>query len=351
MKRFNIHNLIIVEIDDELEDTNRIYDFLNSINTTRSVSTSPFKISVNKVNSIDKSLHREYSNGIYTNEKSIIDSRYGIEVVIKDKEILLNTKFRFIEWLVYCFQLALLKQDAVLVHGAAVSYEGKALLFPSWGGVGKTAILNDFVKKYNFKVIGDDLFILTKEGNVLSFPKTMVLYPYHKKLFPEVFSKSPNLVPAFFTKQLSRIVPKIKKLLSPFPVLMNYFRNRNPQIKWALPYEVFGDKSICQESIASEVYWLERSSNRSNITNENNAIYSQILGSTINEFDQRIIYSVNAIMGVGVLSYEDYLGRWYSVLKAGLNNCKKGRIEVNHSVSIDEIGDFMYNILKGQINE
>ncbi|MGO3184236.1 MAG: hypothetical protein ACTIJ9_15525 [Aequorivita sp.] len=344
MREYNIHNLVSINIDDNLEETNRIHDFLGSINND--TPDTGFKILINKVTNIDLSDHREYSDGIYISPKSLIDIKYGIEVIITSDTIILNTKFRFIEWLMYMLQIALLKRDAVLIHGAAVSKEGKATLFPSWGGVGKTAILNDFVKKYDYKVIGDDLLILNSSGEVFSFPKPMVLYPYHKKLFPEIFDKSPSLIPSGLTKQVSRIVPKVKKMLSPFPRLMNFARNHNPQVKWALPSEVFGSENIENKTVVKNIFWLERSNLETSRVNTNDVLPSQILGSTINEFDQRVVLCVNVLMGLGKIDNNEYLIRWNDILEKGLSNIEKGWINVASSVSIDDIGGVVNDILE-----
>src|SRR5690625_3065323 len=337
MKEYLIHELISIKIAKGLENTNKIYDFLESIHDSDCSPPNNY-IEINKVEDIDLSKHREYADGIYISPYSLIDNKYGIEVINKGNKIILNTKFRFIEWLMYSIQLALMKVDSVLIHGAAVAKDGKAILFPSWGGVGKTAILNDFAKKYNYKIIGDDLFILTLDGTIYSFLKPMVLYPYHKNLFPEVFKKSPSLIPTTMTGFMSKMVPKVKKLLSPFPVLMNFARNHNPQVKWALPSEVFGKDKIIYKTKVQSVYWLERSKYDTEMKLNNVNVESRIIGSTINEFDQRVVFCVNVMMGLGLIHNDLYLQKWYQVLNSGLNGTKKGIINVNMDVSIEEIG-------------
>lgn len=345
MKHYSVHNLLSIDIASGLENSNRFLDFLETVTETNPENGKAAKIIITKVRSFDLSRHREYADGIFISPLSLIDLKYGIEVSAQGDTIYLKTKFRFIEWLIYCIQLSLLKIDATLIHGAAVSKNGQAILFPSWGGVGKTAILNVFVKKHGYKVLGDDLFILNKEGIVLPFPKAMVLYPYHRNLFPEIFRGSAVMVPIALNKLVSKLVPKVKKLLSPFPRLMNYVRNRNPQVKWVLPFEVFGEDSICKESTVTKAFWLERSFTESKLELENKNIYSQIIGSTINEFDQRVIFSVNVLMGLKLLSYESYLGKWYEVLTEGLSKSGVGQIDISKNVAIEDIGDFMHRIL------
>jgi len=348
MNIFNIHDLFAIEIEDGLEDTNKIYQFLSSINKGNS-RTLKNKIIISKIEIFNLDNHRLYSDNIYISSHSLIDNNYGIEIIIDENNIYLKTKYRFIEWLMYSIQLMLLKLDCVLIHGAAVSKDKEAIILPSWGGVGKTAILNDFVKKLDYKVIGDDLFILKHNGEIFSFPKPMVLYPYHRILFPEIFKNHINIIPVKFTGFVSRLVPRIKKLLSPFPKFLNFVRNNNPQLYWALPSEVFGKEKIEDYSKIKYAFWLERSKEPTNINYVNNKLESQILGSTINEFDQRVVFCANVLLGLGILDNNNYLIKWSNLLESGLRNAKTGRININIDVKIQNVGTEIERLLNNEL--
>ena len=347
MRKYNIHNLVKIVLDEGLENSNLINEFLDIFTDNNAYNNKNlFKISIIKTNSFNISNHREYFDKIYIGINSIIDLRYGIEVILNENEIILKTKYRFIEWLMVSLQIGLLKNDCVLIHGAAVAKNDGATLFPSWGGVGKTAIINELVKKFDYGLIGDDFFILESNGTVYNFPKPMVLYPYHKDLFPEVFNKFPDKIfNIISTKQTSGMTPLIKKILSPCPKILNFLRNHNPNLKWILPLEVFGN-NITQKSHVKNIFWIERSTEKTTIINNNQNIISQIFGSTINEFDQRVIYCLNILMGIGQLFIDEYIIKWNIVLKNGLVNIPKGTININNNVSITRIGSVIEKIIR-----
>ena len=92
------------------------------------------------------------------------------------------------EWLMMMLNIMLLKEDYSIIHAAGVSNEKGALLLPSWGGVGKTASVAKLIDK-GYKLLGDDMNIITAEGKIYPLPKKFVLYFYHKDLFPQVFEK------------------------------------------------------------------------------------------------------------------------------------------------------------------
>ena len=67
--------------------------------------------------------------------------------------------------------------------------DNRVTLLPAAGGAGKTALLGYMVQEFRSRHMGDDIVILGKAGNCLSFPRSFVLKEYHRSIYPEVFQR------------------------------------------------------------------------------------------------------------------------------------------------------------------
>jgi len=73
-----------------------------------------------------------------------------------------------------------------LIHASCVARDGQAILFPAWGGVGKTSLMYQMVMYGGWQFIADDFSILTQDGNVYFNPSPIAVYPYNLKGLPEI---------------------------------------------------------------------------------------------------------------------------------------------------------------------
>lgn len=84
-------------------------------------------------------------------------------------------------------QLLLVPQGVSMVHAAAVERDGDVLLLPAFGGAGKTFSAGLLVKNHGYRFLGDDIVLLRRDGTVLSFPRPLILYRHHMKVFGDYF--------------------------------------------------------------------------------------------------------------------------------------------------------------------
>ena len=111
------------------------------------------------------------------------------------------------------------QQQKVLVHSAGVSIGGQGIILSAFGGIGKTAFTASILKEKNVKILGDDLVVLNKNGNLSAYQRPLGLYCYHKNLFPEYFKSDtrfflPNSKFSNKYKLLKRIFNKSLKILN-----------------------------------------------------------------------------------------------------------------------------------------
>lgn len=76
-----------------------------------------------------------------------------------------------------------------LIHASALSSGGSGVLIAGSGHVGKTTLALQLAKR-GFAYYGDDLTIIQKEGQILSYPEPIRLEKQHLLLFPELKEKA-----------------------------------------------------------------------------------------------------------------------------------------------------------------
>lgn len=175
-------------------------------------------------------------------------------------------------------QLILAPQGMTMVHAAAAAApDGKVLLLPGPGGVGKTALLGQLVQHHGYKLLGDDIVILSDQGQCYSFPRSFVLKPYHESVYPEVFEK----LGITAQKQAEKYTPDFKRLAMqfaadniPFKGVLRYILRkagklqltqkavngpRQPSLLAAVPVEdILGTNCVTAHGQVSRIVFLER---------------------------------------------------------------------------------------------
>lgn len=73
-------------------------------------------------------------------------------------------------------EIKLLQRGCTLVHGAGVSKGPRGHLISGWGGAGKTSTMMALSRK-GFKMLGDEVVILSKNGTLYSFPIMVDIRP------------------------------------------------------------------------------------------------------------------------------------------------------------------------------
>lgn len=79
----------------------------------------------------------------------------------------------------YVFQNLQLQFDQSFIHASSVSKSDQALLFPAWGGVGKTTSLLKLMKHKHYEFLSDDLAIIDSSGQMYQNPKKIQIYAYN----------------------------------------------------------------------------------------------------------------------------------------------------------------------------
>lgn len=293
---------------------------------------------------------RELTPEIFIHPSTVIDWRYRVKITNEYGSTLnLTAENACLEWLVWGIQLALVQANATFVHAAAVAKENRAIVFPSWGGIGKTALVSRFVRDLGWHLLGDDLVILTSAGECLAFPKPMVVYSYHRPIFPEVFAagKGP-IAPPHLNQFLSRVARLLKPLLRLTPSLLQFARRTNPQSVRIKPSEVFGFDSIGYRAALHDVVWLDRVSGIAapEMMEVDSSLTSRLIGSTLFELDSWCQEVIHVACGLGVLSYDQIFPQWQNIVESALAHAKMRTLYVPSHTPIQDVSDLIIRELQ-----
>lgn len=258
---FSIHDIVGIEVDEKYKWSETLIP-----------NIPMFKADKNKFEKIKTRISITYKEKVILNDayevvadifinrntNQFLDKKYGAIISkINDDFYTITCNQECNEWLMMLLEYLLLKNKATFIHSAGVEKNGNAYIFPSWGGVGKTASVAKLIRENDYKLLGDDLVILKEDGTVLAFPKKFVLYEYHRKLFGDVM-KDKRLITGKLSKIASHIIPFVKGILRHIPFVLSWARRHNPQSKRVSPYNIFGEDKISCCGTLRKCTWLER---------------------------------------------------------------------------------------------
>lgn len=346
----DVHGFVKLSIDSDFPWAEAWLEPLRDLKVVSPIhSSSTVELRV-QYSDIDPTGLRYVGHNLLIGKHAVLDSKYRVQLGRDDDDVLsVYTDRPAVEWLIWLLQLGLLTAGATFIHAAAVEHNGHALLFPSWGGVGKTALVQKFVQQSGYRLLGDDLAIIDGSSQCYGFPKPMVLYAYHNAVFPDVFSSGRGpTAPAFLNNLLSRLAIRLKPVLRMVPGVLQFARTHNPQSVQILPSEVFGPEKLAANAAARAVVWLERLKGLTEveICPGKHTLPARIMGSTLNEIDQRCIRTTNVAMGVGIVKLDDFYDSWSRVLSQALSDVPQYVVYLPESMPIQDMPDAVWQALE-----
>jgi len=241
----------------------------------------------------------------------------------------------------FLVQLQCLTKQWTMIHGAAIEYNGKGVLFPAWGNTGKTALVSQFIKDDACKFLGDDFAILSADAQLYSFPLPFSLYYYHEPLFPEVFKKKkrmllsgPLLSAAGIAKDFLRPIVKAS------PILESKLRTISPEYMSVPAEDIVGKEKICSTTPLSKVVYLERYSGteivEKNITPKE--LRKIMFGILQYEFEQSPLWKETLAMSAfGIVDLYSYFESINNTIKSALEKVDICKVMLPQKMEIEEV--------------
>jgi hypothetical protein len=90
----------------------------------------------------------------------------------------------------FVIQCALLERGAALIHAGSLEVNGKGVLLPAWGGVGKSTLVSQSVMHGRAKFLADDHAVVDASGTSHLYTLPIHLYAYHLEGDPELKKRS-----------------------------------------------------------------------------------------------------------------------------------------------------------------
>lgn len=135
------------------------------------------------------------------------------------------------------------------LHGAGIVNGDRSIILTGSGGIGKTSFIASAMKRKGVKLLGDDLIILDEHGYSYPYLRPFCMYPYHKKLFNDLFMR---VRPKYMSNH-----PLIKRLQSR---ANRYFNSRLYNSFYpASPSDIYPKDQLCTSSSKiSDIYFVRR---------------------------------------------------------------------------------------------
>ena len=140
-------------------------------------------------------------------------------------------------------QMMLLRKGAAFCHSSAIVRDGKGILFPAWGGVGKTGIMSLYLEE-GWQFLSDDFCILDQHGGMYLHPMPMHIYKFHE-MQCESLAK----------RMLAGCTPKERFLWT----LCRGWKKPDRLVRWISPEKVFGRDNLSRQAQLRVIVQLHRS--------------------------------------------------------------------------------------------
>lgn len=255
-------------------------------------------------------------------------------------------------------QLLLSQQGVSLIHSAALEREGRVYLFPGFGGVGKTALAAKMVRHGGFRFMGDDVVPVKADGTCLAFPRRLMLFPYHREVFPDYFSGKAAAL------WLTRVSASGKRLLNrnvPFKALIKRAASRMGVSGWlrsvisapdytaaVAPEEMFGAAAMASEGRIDRLVFIQRYGGETlDLKPIAHSDMAEILVAIMHHEWLGHWAPITLAAGAGKFELNKYYARTAETVERAIAGLPISRLLIPYRATADQVADRVEVILDG----
>jgi GT2 family glycosyltransferase len=266
-----------------------------------------------------------------------------VQVLVEDGGFKLNGSREMLTFALPLIDRVLVTHDVAMIHAATVDYRGHGICMPAWGGTGKTSTIAKLLELDGYAFMGDDWGFLSGDGRLLGYQKPMLIKPYHKELYPHLFSKRSRkpLVPPALSSQAARLATLVHPLVTQYPRLARVGRRLSPEHMTVTPKDAFPKARFSSGAPLACAMFVERIDGPKTVFEERDKgwMVSRLVGNFhagISHHSQEI---VTALAAAGLVPLEQAFGEKAAVLERGLEGKPVYLLQVPASLSAHEASD------------
>lgn len=247
-------------------------------------------------------------------------------------------------------QTLLLKQGLSFIHGAGVEINGKGVVFPAFGGAGKTILISELRKFDNFKFFGDDYVIVDKNRNMFSYPSDFSIYPFHLPIFSElehsVFSRYLFRRKIFgFYYNGKRAINFIWRRLSRRGVPL--LRGWNADYVKVPVVKLISDKNIgCQTKLTAAIFLSRYSGHEIHVEEIPLDQLTQFTDGILWLESQHAMPYLSVLAAFGLIDLSNFAKNQHDVLKNCFTHIKRFRILIPHEIDIESYVEYITQFIQ-----
>jgi hypothetical protein len=249
--------------------------------------------------------------------------RLGLEIHF-GAEVRVNARQTFLPALVPVLDSVLLDHDTVMVHAAAISYRGRGVALPTWGGVGKAATVAKLLTLPRISYMGDDWAFLAKDGRLIGDAKPLTVRSYQRAIYPHLFPETAGpTTGSKLPKTVTELAGAMRPILIRHPQLLQLARRRsNHEAVAVTPRQAFPQAPIASSAPLATTVFLERYDGEEPVLEFRDPAWmaTRLVSSFHTKLDRDSRDVVMALSASGLLPLDRYYARKAAILRAGLGD-------------------------------
>lgn len=258
--KFNIHDLVRFRVDSSATTAGIFKDLFAPFLTDRDLDHFDLTIR-GSLESLPDGAYGEAhgETEFHYNEHGLHMHATDVQIFKEDGTFRLNGQQELLVMALPLIDRLMVTKGAAMLHCLTVAYRGHGLLMPAWGGTGKTSTMSKLMKADGFSFMGDDWAFLTRDGCLLGYAKPMFIKPYHRYLYPHLFSKVHKpLVPVVLSKPIHSVTTLLHPFVTQYPGVASMVRRWSPEHMMVKPSEAFPGATFTQSAPLAAALFVER---------------------------------------------------------------------------------------------
>ena len=282
----------------------------------------------------------------YYNDLGLHIEKPDVQIFVDETGIRLHGKGELLVMALPLIDHMMVQHGAAMLHAMTVDYKGHGILMPAWGGTGKTSTMSKLVKTPGYAFMGDDWTFLTREAELLGFAKPMFIKPYHRSLYPHLFSKVHKpLVPVALSKPIHSLTTLIHPWITRYPKLAALTRKWSPEHMMVRPEQAFPNSPISTSAPLAASLFVERfegdSTEAQFFEKDARWMTTKLIGNFYSELPRLSRLVITALGASGIIPIEQSFREKEDILLQALAGKPAFYLRVPRSYGPDQASDMI----------